>query len=98
MKKVLLAVALATMLAAPSLFAQGAAPQDRHPDWSGVYRFARGADLAGFKLVAPDLDAEAKAHLRPWARLKMLATNGTAEDRGAICQPDGLVRQVAGPA
>ena len=32
------------------------------------------------------------AHLRPWARLRLEATDGVADDNGQTCQPVGLFR------
>jgi hypothetical protein len=77
--------------------AQSAAtpPARNHPEWTGVYRLARGAELAGFKPEHEDekeLDAVIYAHLQPWARLKMAQTNGVADDTGAVCQLDGIFR------
>jgi hypothetical protein len=78
-----------------------AAPAKTHPEWTGYYRMARGADLAGFKPENQDeqdsaidraLDAAITPKLQPWARLKLAQTYGTAEDTGAICQLDGLFR------
>jgi hypothetical protein len=66
-----------------------------HPEWTGVYRMAKGAELAGFKPEFPDdaaLDAEIYKHLQPWARLKLQQTNGVADDTGAVCQLDGIFR------
>ncbi|MES1256143.1 MAG: hypothetical protein ABUS56_11075 [Acidobacteriota bacterium] len=70
------------------------APDNRgnHPEWTGLYRTARGAELAGFKPDPVNLDAEIFRHLQPWARLKLAQTNGVAEDTGAICQLDGIFR------
>src|SRR5208282_6078287 len=31
-------------------------------------------------------------HLQPWAKAKMLATDGVADDTGAACQPSGIFR------
>jgi hypothetical protein len=63
-----------------------------HPEWTGLYSMARGADLAGFKPEPENLDAEIARHLQPWARLKLAQTNGVAEDTGSICQPTGIFR------
>jgi len=99
----LAAAVLSVLMTAPRIAGQGSPTTSRPaapPDWSGVYRFARGADLAGFTQINPlaGLDKLIISHLQPWARMKMLATNGVAEDRGAICQMDGLFRQFQGAA
>jgi hypothetical protein len=67
------------------------APQPA-PDWTGYYIEARGKSLAGLKQLSPDLNEVITAHLQPWARAKMEATAGVADDTGAICQPDGIFR------
>lgn len=100
-----LAVALMVAAAAPVVAqtpaANAASAGPNHPDWTGYYRMARGADLAGFvpenqddKFLDTDktLDAVIKAHLQPWALVRQEQTYGTAEDNGAICQLDGLFR------
>ncbi len=66
------------------------APQP--PDWTGFYTEARGKNLKGLKQVSPDLSEVITGHLQPWARAKMEATDGVADDTGAICQPDGVFR------
>jgi hypothetical protein len=67
------------------------APQPA-PDWTGYYTEARGKNLAGLQQLSPDLNEVTTAHLQPWARAKMEATAGVADDTGAICQPDGIFR------
>jgi hypothetical protein len=72
-----------------------AAHGPNHPDWTGYYRGARAADLAGLSLAqATDaaLDAEIDTHLQPWARVKMQQTYGVADDLGAVCQLTGIFR------
>jgi hypothetical protein len=99
------AVALATLACPAAAQSPSAGPGSRpagnHPDWTGYYRIARGADLAGFtpenqddKFIETDktLDRVVDAHLQPWARLKLAQTYGSAEDNGAICQLDGIFR------
>jgi hypothetical protein len=69
--------------------AESATPKD---DWTGYYAMARGKNLAGFKPINPDLDKVIIAHLQPWARAKMEATDGVADDTGGVCLPDGIFR------
>ena len=77
---------------APCLVAQ-AKPEAPHPEWTGQYRIVRNAaELGDLKPISPDLDPVVMAHLQPWARMKAEATDGVAEDTGAVCQPDGLFR------
>jgi hypothetical protein len=84
----LLALAAAAPAAAQTADRTGAAP----PDWSGLYTPARGAALAGFTPIAPDLDALIMKHLQPWAVARIEQTNGVAYDLGAVCQLTGLFR------
>ena len=87
-------LAAAAIALSPSLgHAANPKPGDRHPDWFGSYMMASGADLAGFKNENQEnIDAVIKAHLQPWARLKMEQTNGVADDTGATCGLDGIFR------
>jgi hypothetical protein len=66
------------------------------PDWSGFYRMAGGFDedtkLPGFKPINGDLDPVVMAHLQPWARAKMEATDTEADDTGSVCQLVGVFR------
>ena len=62
------------------------------PDWTGYYTEARGKNLAGLKQLSPNLSEVVTAHLQPWARAKMEATDGVADDSGAVCQPTGVFR------
>jgi hypothetical protein len=77
---------------AASLLTAAAADQPAPPDWTGHYKIANGKDLAGFKPVSPNLNQVVPAHLQPWALTKMEATDGVADDPGAICQPIGIFR------
>ena len=61
-------------------------------DWTGFYALARGKNLGGLKLLNPNLHEVIVAHLQPWARAKMEATDGVADDPGGTCQPDGIFR------
>jgi hypothetical protein len=62
------------------------------PDWTGRYTELRGKSLGDLKQVNPNLGDVITAHLQPWARAKMEATDGVADDTGAICEPDGFFR------
>src|SRR5258708_3333719 len=61
-------------------------------DWTGYYAIARGKALAGLKPLNPNIDEVILAHLQPWARAKLEATDGIADDTGQVCQPDGIFR------
>jgi hypothetical protein len=61
-------------------------------DWTGRYTELRGKNLGALKQVNPNLSDVITAHLQPWARAKMEATDGVADDTGAICEPDGVFR------
>ena len=79
-------------VSAPCLVAQ-AKPETPHPEWTGQYRIVRNpAELGDLKPISPDVDEVVMAHLQPWAKMKAEATDGVAEDTGAVCQPDGLFR------
>ena len=88
MKRVLIACALSGVALAQSN--TPAPPQSA--DWTGFYRIVRGKDLGNLKPINPNLDDVIVAHLQPWARLKMDATDGVADDTGQICQADGIFR------
>ena len=62
------------------------------PDWTGYYTELRGKNLGDLKPLNPNLNDVITAHLQPWARARMEATDGVADDTGAICQPDGIFR------
>lgn len=61
-------------------------------DWTGYYTIANGKDLGGFKPLNPNLNKVVSDHLQPWARARMAASDGVAEDTGAVCLPDGPFR------
>ena len=63
-----------------------------HADWTGYYTIASGKDLGGFRPLNPNLNKVVSDHLQPWARARMAASDGVAEDTGAVCLPDGLFR------
>jgi hypothetical protein len=68
----------------------------QHPDWTGYYTLATGRELAGtgFKQDAPgeQLNNLIIPHLQPWAKARMEATDGIADDTGQVCLPDGIFR------
>jgi hypothetical protein len=71
---------------------QHAPPADA-ADWSGFYRLVTAEkDLAGFRPINPWLPNAIAPRLQPWARAKMEATDGVADDTGQICQPVGMLR------
>lgn len=70
----------------------GYAENGTQPDWTGYYMLARGRDVAGLKVISPDLDKTVVEHLQPWAKLKMESTNGIADDTGAVCLAAGILR------
>ena len=74
--------------------AQSTAPP-KPQDWNGLYTRARAADLGSYQPLNPDVHPVIVAHLQPWAKAKMEATNGVADDNGAVCLPTGLFRYPA---
>ena len=71
------------------------APQE-HSDWTGYYALANNRDLSavGLKQDYPgeDLNNLIIPHLQPWAKARMEATDGIADDTGQVCLPDGIFR------
>ena len=67
-----------------------------HSDWTGFYTLAGSRDLAavGLKQDYPgeDLNNLIIPHLQPWAKARMEATDGVADDTGQVCLPDGIFR------
>lgn len=66
------------------------------PDWTGYYTLAVRRELASAGL-AQDYPGEAlnnliTPHLQPWAKARMEATDGIADDTGQVCLPDGIFR------
>jgi len=62
-------------------------------DWTGYYQIALTPKALGdFKPIHPNLDRVIGDYLQPWAKLKLAATNGVADDVGQVCLPDGLFR------
>ena len=94
MRRTWFAIVAAVALSADMWAQSGSATQASSSEWTGVYSIARGRDLEGLTPVAmgPSWHALILAHLQPWARLRMEATDGVAEDTGAICKPDGIFR------
>lgn len=62
------------------------------PDWTGYYTLTSGKALEGLQPLNVNLSPVILAHLQPWARARMEATDGVAEDTGQICQPTGIFR------
>jgi hypothetical protein len=66
------------------------------PDWTGYYTMAARKDFAGtpFKQDSPgeELNKLIIPHLQPWAKARMEATDGIADDTGQVCLPDGIFR------
>jgi hypothetical protein len=102
-----------SLLSFASVSAVAATKDDKPPDWTGIYNIVgdilddvRGVheDLGEFKplhpgLFGPDgLDTVVKRHLQPWATAKMDASDGAADDLGAICQLAGIFRHPPGVA
>jgi hypothetical protein len=88
MKKIALSVALTAWAL---MLAGTAAGQSR--DWTGYYTLATGREVpAPFKSINENLHDVIVAHLQPWAKLKMEATDGIADDTGQLCQLTGVFR------
>lgn len=80
-----------------TLFAMANAPAAAAPDWTGFYMLAGARDLAGLKVVTPNLNKTVVDHLQPWAKLKMETSNGDADDTGAVCMAAGILRAPGSP-
>lgn len=84
------------LLLAAGVFANLAPAQTSHPDWTGYYTLATNRDLSGtgLKQDAPgeELNGLIIPHLQPWAKARMEATDGVADDTGQVCLPDGIFR------
>jgi hypothetical protein len=76
--------------------AQAQAGRETQLDWTGYYTLATKAELAGTGLMqdAPgeQLNNLIVPHLQPWAKARMEATDGIADDTGQVCLPDGIFR------
>jgi hypothetical protein len=83
--------------------------QVNHPEWNGLYLMVTGKDRELYpplnngvrapeirpdEIDAAELSQLIIPRLQPWAKLKMEATIGPADDTGAICQPRGPFRYV----
>src|ERR1700730_13069104 len=70
--------------------------REAHPDWTGYYTLASNRELAGtaFKQDArgEELNKLIDPHLQRWAKARMEATDGIADDTGQVCLPDGIFR------
>jgi len=80
-------------------FALASAPliaQQAHTDWTGYYTLANRRDLAATGLQqdfpGEKLNDLIIPHLQPWAKARMEATDGIADDTGQVCLPDGIFR------
>jgi|KBSSwiStaDraftv2_1062776.scaffolds.fasta_scaffold82085_3 hypothetical protein len=62
-------------------------------EWAGFYRMVTSPkDLDGLEPLNPWLPPLIHDRLQPWARAKAEATDGIADDTGAVCQPAGWFR------
>jgi hypothetical protein len=70
--------------------------REAHPDWNGHYTLATARELSGtgLKQDAPgeELNNLIIPYLQPWAKARMEATDGVADDTGQVCLPDGIFR------
>jgi hypothetical protein len=70
--------------------------RETHSDWTGYYTLANRNNLTGtgLKQDAPgeQLNNLIIPHLQPWAKARMEATDGVADDTGQVCLPDGIFR------
>jgi len=84
------------VLGIASSSADAQTPGETHSDWTGYYTLATNRDLAGtgLKQDAPGekLNDLIIPHLQPWAKARMEATDGVADDTGGVCLPDGIFR------
>ena len=87
------AILVALAAAAASCFAQA---RTTHPDWTGFFTLANGRQLAGTGLKqdfpGEELNKFITPYLQPWAKARMEATDGIADDTGQVCLPDGIFR------
>lgn len=83
-------------LGAASDRVQAQSGREAHPDWTGFYTLGGARELAnaGLKQDAPgeQLNDLIIPHLQPWAKARMEATDGIADDTGQVCLPDGIFR------
>jgi len=92
MRKLLLVI---LVLGIRSEFALAQTPRET-PDWTGYYTLATPRELAGAGLKqdfpGEELNNLIIPHLQPWAKARMEATDGIADDTGQVCLPDGIFR------
>jgi len=92
MRKLLLVM---LVLGITSEFALAQTPRET-PDWTGYYTLATPRELAGAGLKqdfpGEELNNLIIPHLQPWAKARMEATDGIADDTGQVCLPDGIFR------
>ncbi len=92
MRKLLLVI---LVLGITSEFALAQTPRET-PDWTGYYTLATPRELAGAGLKqdfpGEELNNLIIPHLQPWAKARMEATDGIADDTGQVCLPDGIFR------
>jgi len=88
-----------TFLCAPAtllVLIAGSVLAQAPPDWTGFYTLASPRDLmgTGLKQDAPGeaLNKLITPYLQPWAKARMEATDGVADDTGQVCLPDGIFR------
>src|SRR3974377_1196136 len=88
-------LALVLMAGTAGLAFAQTAPKE-HSDWTGFYTLANNRDLGavGLKQDYPGegLNNLIIPHLQPWAKARMEATDGVADDTGQVCLPDGIFR------
>jgi hypothetical protein len=84
------------LMAGTAALAHAQAAHQEHSDWTGFYTLANNRDLGavGLKQDYPgeDLNNLIIPHLQPWAKARMEATDGVADDTGQVCLPDGIFR------
>jgi hypothetical protein len=87
---------LGVLLVIGSDLARAQTGREAHPDWTGYYTLANNRELAGtpFKQDArgEELNKLIDPHLQAWAKARMEATDGIADDTGQVCLPDGIFR------
>ena len=84
------------LMAGTASLAHAQTAHQEHSDWTGFYTLANNRDLGavGLKQDYPgeDLNNLIIPHLQPWAKARMEATDGVADDTGQVCLPDGIFR------
>jgi hypothetical protein len=91
-----LPMAIALLVGAACGLAPAQTKPGAHPDWTGFFTLANARQLAGtdLKQDAPgeELNKLITPYLQPWAKARMEATDGIADDTGQVCLPDGIFR------